>query len=190
MFGSIGWLFADLMTAIAMAFLVANTVGVATPPTPHVTKKTHITPRPRPHPSPTQGPALDLNYVCVLLTFDNPQSLISGDSPEVTSVRNQIISQADLTSQRAGLVLLFGGDPDSPQDDEEALSLDKAVIGILQGLGQQQDSVFSTAVYRKFVGLNQPQTTVELDVYVFKPPNGIGAPVSSDSKCPGANSSG
>jgi hypothetical protein len=190
MFGSVGWLFADLMAAIAMAFLVANTVGsIASPrpPKPHV----KLTPRPTPSPTPTptQGPALDLNYVCVPLTVDNPQALISGDPSEADSVRSQITSVAALKSQQAGLVLLFGGDPDSPQGDSQAISLDNAVIQILQGLGQQ-NYVFEVAVYRKFLGLNQPQTSVELNVYLFKSRNGVGEPTPAAENCPGANTSG
>jgi hypothetical protein len=191
MFGSVGWLFADLMAALAMAFLVANTVGASTPPRPskpHV--KPHVRPTPTPTPTPTQGPALDLNYVCVDLTFDDPQGLIDGDQAEVSSVQNQITGQPALESQQAGLVLLFGGDPDSPAGDSEAKALDEAVIHILRGLGQR-DSVFGgTVVYREFLGLDQPQTSVQLNVYVFKPQHGASAPSISATTCKSANSSG
>jgi hypothetical protein len=167
LFGSAGWLFADLMVVIAMAFLVANTFGGVPPKSPAKVKPTpHPTATPTPTAAPTPVQALDLNYVCILLQV-NPQTLIAGSASETASVRQQIMSNPQLTSRHAGLVLLFGGDSDYPLGVTQAKQMDSAVVGILNQLGNH-NFVFYDTVYRNFLGLNDAPDTVELDVYLFK----------------------
>jgi len=164
LFGSTGWLFADLMLAIAMAFLVATTVGTTSPPKPPA-------PSPSASKSPTvkkPQPALDLKYVTINLKID-PAGLLSGSSSAISSIRRQVRGWPGLNSRRAGLVLLFGGDPqDNPASYKQAQNLDMAVWKILQGLGQE-NFVFQVAVPRDFVNIGARTTAFEMNIYLFKP---------------------
>jgi hypothetical protein len=159
LFGGTGWLFADLMLAIAMAFLVANTVGTVRPPPPP-----HHHPQPKPKVTKRPVPALDLKYVNIKLKID-PNGLLAGSPAAVNAVRRTIRGEKSLASRRAGLVLLFGGD--NPQDSALAESLDRAVHKILAELGKD-NFVFKVAVYRNFLGLNEPATVFQLNIYLFK----------------------
>ena len=163
LFGSTGWLFADLMLAIAMAFLVATTVGTTSPPKPPA-------PSPSASKSPTvkkPQPALDLKYVTINLKI-NPAGLLSGSSSAISAIRQQVRGSPGLSSRRAGLVLLFGGDPqDNPASYKQAQDLDMAVWKILQGLGQE-NFVFQVAVSRDFVNIGAPTTAFQMNIYLFK----------------------
>lgn len=159
-FGGTGWLFADLMVALAMVFLVATTVGFAKP-----------TPPPAPHPVPTKSPvpkrpepALDLNYVTITINNLDYNGLLNDSSSAITLVRHAVLGNPQVRSRRAGLVLLFGGD--NPQNDL-AISLDKKISQILTSLGGQ-GYVFQVAVYRDFVDLAQPLSNFHMDIYLFK----------------------
>lgn len=48
--GAAGWLFADLLLALAMLFLVANTISLTKPPIVHAQAKHKTTPKPAPPP--------------------------------------------------------------------------------------------------------------------------------------------
>jgi hypothetical protein len=164
-FGGTGWLFADLMVALAMMFLVATTVGFPSPPEPKPT------PAPAHHPVPAKskppnrpGPALDLNYVTITISNLDYNGLLNNSSAATASVRNAVLGNAAVRGRRAGLVLLFGGD--NPQN-ALAVSLDQKISQILTGLGRQ-NYVFQVAVYRDFVDLAQPLSDFHMDVYLFK----------------------
>jgi hypothetical protein len=162
LFGSTGWLFADLMLAIAMAFLVATTVGTTPPP-----QKPHHQPAPKHPVAKKPEAALDLNYVNIPMTVD-PGGLLSGSPAAIAAVRSKILGNQRLRSRRAGLVLLFGGDPqNSPDSYKQAQELDRAVWKILQGLGQD-NFVFQVAVPRDFVNIDTPTTSFQLNIYLFK----------------------
>lgn len=172
MFGGAGWLFADLMLALTVAFLVADTVSTPAPPSPQKTAHSkplvHHRPTPAPSPSPS-GPALDLGYVTVHLTVDLA-GLQAGSAQAEASVRAQITQISGLTGRRAGLVLLFAGDldPDSPTDYKAAISLDQKMAGVLSGLSINGGLVFQVAVYRNFANYGSEPDTVELNIYLFK----------------------
>jgi len=158
LFGSSGWLFADLLLAIAMVFLVANTVGV------HSMHK----PRPRPpHPSATPIPALELSPVKVVLTI-NPQGLLSNAAAAIAQASAQIVRARGIASRNAGLVLVFTG---NSQSDSMAYSLDTKVSDVLSGLGQHS-FVFRNTVYRDFLEVGAAPSFVELDIYLFKVKSG------------------
>jgi hypothetical protein len=174
LFGGTGWLFADLMVAIAMAFLVASTVGF--PPVPHKAVK-HQPHPPSHHVVKPPQPALDFGYVTIMLTID-PAALVNHDPSIAASVRSQIRENPKLKAKCAeepgpgcvGLVLLFGGDPQITLASaySYAETLDTAMGNVLQGLGQH-NFYFRRAIYRNFVNYGAETTTFELQVYVFKP---------------------
>jgi hypothetical protein len=155
MFGSTGWLFADLMLALVMAFLVANTVG--RPPDPPPVDP--VVP-----PAPVAAPMLDLNPIHVQLVVD-PEGLHRGDPAAVEAVRAQLRGDPRLGSRRAGLVLSFGGASDG--NNARAIQAATDVATVMAGLGEE-GFVFKGAVPRAFLALNEPRNIVEIDVYVFK----------------------
>lgn len=160
-FGAAGWLFADLLLALAMIFLVANSRADIKPlPTPVVSPT--ITPSPTPLPKP---PVLDLHYITVIVHVDYG-ALSSGDPGTIAKVEQQIRSVAKLQGRRAGLVLTFGGSQGTSEGTglQAAKDLDAKV---LQNLGSQ-NFVFNGTVYREFFATDKPVGTIELDVYVFK----------------------
>ena len=95
LFGGTGWLFADLMLAIAMAFLVATTIGFPLSPhrpppsTPH-----HKLPAKHAVIKPPQ-PALDFKYVTINLRID-PAGLLANDPTATASIRNQVLAADQL----------------------------------------------------------------------------------------------
>jgi hypothetical protein len=175
LFGGTGWLFADLMVAIAMAFLVASTVGF--PPVPHKAAKHQPSHLPSHHVIKPPQPALDFGYVTIMLIID-PAALLNHDPSVAASVSSQIRKNPKLKAKCAdepesrcvGLVLLFGGDPQITLASaySYAETLDTAMGKVLQALGQH-NFYFRRSIYRNFVNYGAETTTFELQVYVFKP---------------------
>jgi hypothetical protein len=158
-FGSTGWLFADLMLALVMAFLVANTVG--RPPDPLPAPPDPPTAEPAP---PAPAPVLDLQPILERLVVDTA-GLQRRDPVAIEAVRAQLRGDQRLASRRAGLVLSFGGANDG--NNARAIQAAKDVAAVMSGLGDE-GFVFKDAVHRPFLALNEPPDIVEVDVYVFK----------------------
>jgi hypothetical protein len=162
MFGTIGWLFADLMLALAMAFLVATTVGQPPPPK---AAPAPTTARPSTTAAnPPNEPVLELNPVSLKVLIDW-QALLGGDPVVTAALQQQIQSEAALAGRRAGLVLTFGG----ASGGKEGLgkSIAERVNSVLTELGGQ-GFVFNGAVYRAFIDTGAPQEELTIDVYLFK----------------------
>lgn len=149
-FGNTGWLFADLMLALVMAFLVANTVG--RPPDP-----------PAPEPVPP-APILDLEPVSARLVVD-AAGLRKRDPAAIEAVRAQLRGDPRLVSRRAGLVLSFGGANDG--NNGRAIQAANDIATVMTGLGAE-GFVFMDTIHRPFLALNEPRDIVVVDVYVFK----------------------
>jgi hypothetical protein len=162
-FGTIGWLFADLMFALAIAFLVATTIGQP-PPSPPPPPPT---PTPSPSPSHTAipQPVLELKPLAINVTVDY-LGLLSGNPGAAAALERRVRSVTALYGRRAGLVLTFGGANDG--NNGQAIQIAKKVDDALKVLGQQR-FVFSGTVYRPFLSLNTPPSYVTIDVYLFKP---------------------
>ena len=157
LFGSTGWLFADLLLALALAFLLATTVNTPPPAPPHPPGPT-ASQTPTPTPSATKGPpqqALDLTPVPVTLTID-PSNVSSG------AIRQKILSVSTLRGQHAGLVLIFaGGDVSSSSWGQ----IDTVVWGILK----KMTPLFYRTVPLQYWG-GGPPTQVLLKIYLFRKP--------------------
>lgn len=170
-FGSVGWLFADLMLALAVAFLVATTVGEPPPPRPDPTPTTTRTPAPSPTPTPTPTttrpaePALDLRPIRIVLRVDR-DALLSDDPRAIASVRRQLRDDRRLSGRHAGLVLLFGGNQNLPAGQGTRVA-EKVANAVMKDLGRQ-GFVFRNTVYRPFFDLSEPASQVQADIYVFK----------------------
>lgn len=169
-FGSIGWLFADLMLALALSFIVAVTAATPQPPENATAQETTTTTTP---PSPTTtttkntGPALELEPVKVELPID-AAALLGGDAGTVQGLRDRIRGDQRLAGRRAGLVMTFGGTGGSSlsANVERGLSIANRVNGALGELGAE-GFVFDATVYRSFISLGSPDA-LSMDVYLFK----------------------
>ncbi len=156
MFGSTGWLFADLMLAIAMAFLVANTVGAHTPQHKHRVIRTKQVCSP---------PALNRDHaVQVNLTVDDV-GLLSHSRSAQASIGQQVRSHQALTGKSAGFVIIYAGNADT---GTYAIMIDRHIKGVLIALGKKH-YVFQNAVYLNEQLINGPPTQAQLEIYLFEP---------------------
>jgi hypothetical protein len=169
LFGSTGWLFADLMVALALAFLVANTVGQPPPPTTTSTTTTAPPTTTTLRPTTTTVEALDLRYIDLTLTRVDYQGLVRRDAKAIAAVKRQVRRDHRLAGRRAGLVILFGGasGTNPSRGRQAAIQVQK----VLADMGRH-GFVFKDAVYRPFFDLQKPSTVVQLNVYVFRKPHG------------------
>ncbi len=171
-FAATGWLFADLFIALAMGFLVANTVGQPLriiPPTPTTT--------PLPLATATPKPALALTPITILVTGFDPQGVASGDPTAIANAQNLVkaaIHQTPkLAGKTAGIVLTFGSAP-TATDTGIALQIAQNFNTMVMPQIGLQGLLFlntpqSKTQYRDFfnLGLRYPQNQVQLDIYVF-----------------------
>jgi hypothetical protein len=163
-FGIIGWLFADLMFALAMTYLVATTVGQ--PPRPKPTPSASPSPSPSASPSPSREPVLELNPVNIVLNSVDWRGLLDNNPAAADAMLGQVKANGQLAGRRAGLVLTFGGA--SPGDTDLALRIAGRVNDLLKQLGEQTGFVFRGTIYRPFLSLASPYSKVTIEVYLFK----------------------
>ena len=151
-FGSIGWLFADLMFALAMAFLVATTVGrPADPKQP---------PPASPSPSPSFKKGLESRPVKIVVSVD-AGGLLSGDRSARSALQRKVRENARLRGRQAGLVLAFGGTAD--QGPEIA----RKATDALRELGDQ-GFVFHDTLYKAYHDTNAGTDRLTLDIYLLR----------------------
>src|SRR5690349_3921509 len=136
---STGWLFADLLLALAMIFLLANTVNTKPPPSPPGRVKDHVTP------TATPLPQLELvPYKIVLKVDDN--ALLQGSSNATNDVKGQVRRLlASFKGRRAGFVLAYGGAP-TDGDIQHAFDVANKVMDILKTF-EQESFIFIKTSY-------------------------------------------
>jgi len=153
MFGVTGWLFADLLLALALAFLLATTIG-------------HKLPKPRPTPTPSPTPTelrapLELTPVHITFTITDPDGLVAGSPSAIDAVRATILQKTKkINSRSAGIVLLYGSNS-FPSYEQ----LDQSVEKILTGLSSTEP-LFQETRYRSFLSLHG-LNTFSMDIYLF-----------------------
>jgi hypothetical protein len=176
LFGGTGWLFADLMVALAMVFLVATTVGF--PPIPHVQPPPKHSTHTRKSPVPQSSPVLDLHYIDIQFTID-PADLVNNGSTARSQIQAAISGNSELASHCTGqlssgcvgLVLLFGGVPTpDPADYHYGKQLDDAVMKVLTGGLGSESSLFQVALSRDFYNNGAMTSQFEVNLYVFSTP--------------------
>jgi hypothetical protein len=163
-FGTIGWLFADLMFALAMAFLVATTVGQ--PPKPlSATASPSLSPSrsKTPKPNPSREPVLELRPVELQVTVDW-SGLLSNQAAAKNALANAIRRDPRLKGRHAGLVLSFGG---ADGGEGRAIAIANKADEVMRSLGTK-GYVFRGTVYRPFLSLHASPATLKLDIYLFK----------------------
>ena len=160
--GSVGWLFADLLLALAMLFLIANTLGspikpkLRPTPTPTVSKVT---------PTPTPLPRLELRFHEFTINVD-PNGLLNNDPNAIASVKQQVKAQAILRGRSVGLVIAYGG---APGDGNISMALTFAgkTYDILRSLGKEGFAFSRASYYSALYLLGGKSTIVTLDIYLF-----------------------
>lgn len=157
-----GWLFADLLLALAVIFLSANTVGVK----PRVIPTSIPTPTARPSaPSPTPLPRLELSRYRITLTIDS-NGLLNDSPSAINDLKQKIRGQAVLRGRTAGLVIVYGGAPDVTQVTRAQAVVTK-VISVLVSLGNAGFVFTRTSYYDPLYILNGDANTTVIDIYLF-----------------------
>jgi hypothetical protein len=161
MFGGTGWLFADLLLALALAFLLATTVGI-TPPKAAPTVHPTLTPRSNSHRN--QPPPLELDPVHITFNIDDPAGLAAGSSSAIAAVRATILQKTSGIKKRsAGIVLLFGGNESQYPTWEQ---VDQGVENILKSLSGIGPLFHPQTRYVPFLNIGEPGQ-FSMDVYLF-----------------------
>jgi hypothetical protein len=168
-----GWLFADLLLALAVLFLAANTIGIQ--PTPNPT----ISP-PVVSPTPISTPPLDLlNKKTIEVHNVDYTPLLTQNPPQyaIKALAMQIQAQVNsdrLQKHRAGLAIAYGIAVNySPLQSDNAAYIAHAVYLALDYLARQKFLFFRDA--KHYSSLFTYATTktcydlscVIIDVYLF-----------------------
>lgn len=162
-----GWLFADLLLALVVIFLAANTLGIKLQPTP--TPTPGVTPTPTlslPTPTPTPQ-RLDFKYHRISLQNVDYNGLLANSQSAINTVEQMIRSQPSLQGQSVGLAIVYGGAP-TDNDISQAYAIADKVRGILQTLGQQGFAFQRASYYDPLYRLGDIPGDVVIDVYLFK----------------------
>lgn len=149
-----GWLFADLLLALTMLFLIS---GVTVTPI----AKAKVAPTP----TPPVLPRLELRHLRITLNID-ANGILQRDTRASDSVEQQLRAQSVLNNRSAGLVIAYGGAPDSGQINT-ALSIASNVYTILQALGKQGYIFSRSSYYDPLFLLGGSESQVTLDIYLF-----------------------
>jgi hypothetical protein len=161
LFSIAGWLFADLLLALAVIFISANTLGAspvkAVKPAP---------PLPRTL-TPQVTPVLELQFYRFKLDIAKPAMLLHGDPTALAQLKQQIIAEPRLQGRQAGLVIAYGGAP-IPGQIGNARNIAKKVMKVLQSLQSDDYFVFAhTSYYDALYRLGYQPTLAVIDVYLF-----------------------
>jgi len=155
MFPLAGWLFADLLLAMMMIFIVASAVGTYIPPSP----------KPTPTPKPTASPRLELRFHRFTINID-PVALLGNNPSSINDVKRQVKSQVFLRGRSAGLVIVYGGALNDAGIDT-ALNIADKIYAVLAELGRE-GFVFSRASqYDPLYIFGSDPTIVAIDVFLF-----------------------
>lgn len=158
-----GWLFADLLLALFVIFLSANTVGIKPQPIPTPTPRV----LPTPSPTPTPLPHLELTYHSLRLPIDS-RGLLNNSPGAQQALAREIRAQAFLRGRTVGLVVAYGNAPDTSQVNT-ALSVAQKVMDVMKTMGQgPQGFAFTrTSYYVPLFQLGGDPNFTEIDLYLF-----------------------
>src|SRR5205085_470797 len=139
-----GWLFADLLLALAMLFLVANTMSphkVTIKPKPTI--QISPTPLKTPSPSPTSNILiLEPLKVSIRISGLNTDGLLASDPGAISDLERKIsdwIRQHGFQNRRAGIAIVYSGASSlSASDADRATSIAGEVYIVLNMLGHHR----------------------------------------------------
>jgi hypothetical protein len=155
--GSAGWLFADLLLALAMLFLVANTIPLPALAIAHPLIKSETKPATIPH--------LEQTYHRFSITVD-PILVMNKNVGERNSIVRKILAQSFLRNRSAGLVIVYDGAP-TTNDIANATAVATTIYNILTALGKQNATFARIAKYDPLYLLGDDAATVKLDIFLF-----------------------
>lgn len=166
-----GWLFADMLLALAMLFLVSNTIGIHPPaPTPTPTRAPTplaATPTRAPTPTPTPIPVPHLEQTPHRFKINvDANALLSSNRSSTNAVVLQVKTQSFLRGRRAGLAIVYGGAPDDTQI-KRADDIANKVYDILHNLGKSDDRFTNIARYDPLYLLGGDPNKVTIDIFLF-----------------------
>ncbi len=156
--GLVGWLFADLLLALAMLFLIANTVSLPEPLT-----KSKATPTA--HPTVESPLRLEQGYHRFSILID-PHRLLNNDNSERNIVIQQVKAQVFLHNRSVGLVIVYGGAP-TTADIKTAITIANTIYGMLIDLGKHDPTFLRISKYDPLYLLGGVTTVVKLDIFLF-----------------------
>jgi hypothetical protein len=159
-----GWLFADMLLALAMLFLAANTLAIHPPPLPTRTP-TLLTATSTPTPTPTPAPYLEQTFHRFKIAVD-ASGLLSGSQNARNAVAQQVEAQSFLQGRKAGLAIVYGGAPNDSQI-VRAEDIANKVYDILHGLGKQNQTFTYISRYDPLYLLGGDSNTVFIDIFLF-----------------------
>lgn len=157
--GSAGWLFADLLLALAMLFLVANTI-----PLPK-TSVVQAGPKPTATAKPTTQPHLEQTYHRFSIVVD-PNAVLNNDEGENNAIIRQVLAQKFLRNRSAGLIIVYDGAP-TTDDIGTALNVSASIYTVLLNLGKHNTTFARTSKYDPLYLLGGNATNVKIDIFLF-----------------------
>jgi len=159
----LGWLFADMLLALAMLFLLANTSVMSKPSPP---SELHT-----PSPSLSSTPALhalEHNYCEIRLLTSDPSKLSSNISFAISELEPLIKKQDVLRGRQVGLAIVGAGAPTYQQSDEEAAGrVASQVIKVLQDLGRKQFAFIDASYYDPISFDQASSDIIIIEVYLI-----------------------
>ncbi len=143
-----GWLFTDLLLALAVIFLVASASG--TPP------------------KPPPLPCLELSPQSLPFNVD-AQALLHDDPGAINSVQQQMRTFPPIQGRRAGLVITYTG-TGNPYDIETANAVGEKINEALAKLGQKGFVFVGTSYHDPLLLLGEDLSKVRMEIYLFALP--------------------
>lgn len=147
-----GWLFTDLLLALAVIFLVVSASG--TPP--------------KPIPTPPL-PCLALHPNTLSFTVDY-QGLLNDNASAIQSVQQQMRAFAPIQGRRAGLVIIYDGTGPQPYQIGTANQVGMKIIGALTQLGKSRFVFYGTVYHDPLLLLGSDLGNVQMEIYLFALP--------------------
>lgn len=166
LFGSAGWLFADLMLAlVVMLFLVTVITTPSKPPAkPPVHPPTTTTTTTTPPPTTTRPPGLLPDPVRLDVEVDT-NGLMNNDPVAIAAIRQNVsqLVTGPLQGRQVGMVLTFG--TASSSNIQHGIQVANAFDAqVLQALGGQ----FAGAAYQGFFQGGGDQSKITLQIFVYR----------------------
>ena len=166
LFGSAGWLFADLMLAlVVMLFLATVITAPSKPPAKPPVHRPPVTTTTTPTPTtPTRPPGLLPDPVRLDVEVDT-NGLMNNDPVAIAAIRQNVSQQLaePLGGRQVGMVLTFGTASSSNiQHGIQVANVFDAQV--LQAIGGQ----FSGAAYQGFFQGGGDQSKITLQIFVYR----------------------
>ena len=152
---TVGWLFADLLLALGMLFLISSTIGVA--------------PHPTPTPTPKNALILEHNYCQIVLTVTDPGNFQTNQRSADDQFEPQIMSTTFLQKREVGIAIAFGGIKDD-SNQERGLQFATITYNVLKDLGTKSTVFRPTSYFDPLFTYLYNSNQVIIDVYLVARP--------------------